>query len=359
MAAISIRNIEKSFGKSAILKGPSLDVADGEFVVLLGPSGCGKTTLLRMIAGLEFPDAGSFVIDGVDRTFAPPASRNLAMVFQSYALYPHMTVEQNIAFPLTFTGMPKQEIAAKVREAAMSLGLCDLLQRPPKELSGGQRQRVAMGRALVRQPVAFLFDEPLSNLDAKLRVQMRTEIKALHQRLGTTMIYVTHDQIEATTMANRIVVMRAGSIEQIGAPLQVYDRPVNRFVASFIGSPGMNFLPGRLADGGAHFLSGDVSLALAAARPDLDGRAVTLGIRPEHISLSADGVPASVHVVEPTGYETIAVLKVAGTEMTMLAPERLALRPQQRVSLTLRRDCVHFFDADGDEKRLEGLALAE
>src|SRR5687767_7570981 len=261
MAEVNISDVRKAYGSTQVIHGVSVDIADGEFVILVGPSGCGKSTLLRMIAGLENITGGEIRIGSRVVNNVPPKERDIAMVFQNYALYPHMTVADNMAFSLKLKGAPKSEIATKVDRAAAILGLQTLLDRYPRQLSGGQRQRVAMGRAIVRDPQVFLFDEPLSNLDAKLRVAMRTEIKELHQRLKTTTVYVTHDQIEAMTMADKIVVMHDGRVEQVGAPLDLYDRPANRFVAGFIGSPAMNFLPARATGGAISFSSGiDFSL---------------------------------------------------------------------------------------------------
>src|SRR5579884_3283192 len=303
MASVAIRDVRKAFGTSVVIHGVSIDIADGEFVVLVGPSGCGKTTLLRMIAGLENITAGEIRIGERVVNHVPPKERDVAMVFQNYALYPHMTVAQNMAFSLKLRGASQAEIDERVKRAAEILGLGPYLARYPRQLSGGQRQRVAMGRAIVRNPQVFLFDEPLSNLDAKLRVQMRTEIKELHQRLKTTTIYVTHDQIEAMTMADRIVVMHGGIVEQIGAPLELYDQPTNLFVAGFIGSPAMNMLPGRIEADGFHAEAGGL-WPLPGGMNAATGRRAVYGIRPEHFRLAEDGLPAVVHVVEPTGSET-------------------------------------------------------
>src|SRR5688572_24120611 len=287
MASVVIRDVRKSFGSTAVIHGVSVNIDDGEFVVLVGPSGCGKSTLLRMIAGLENITGGEIRIGDRVVNNVPPKERDIAMVFQNYALYPHMTVAANMGFSLKLRGAPKSEIESRVARAADILGLQPYLERYPRQLSGGQRQRVAMGRAIVRDPQVFLFDEPLSNLDAKLRVAMRTEIKELHQRIKTTTVYVTHDQIEAMTMADKIVVMHDGRIEQIGEPLELYDRPNNRFVAGFIGSPAMNFLTGRLAisGGGARFEGDrDLNLPLDVRPPGSSGQPVVLGVRPEHLT---------------------------------------------------------------------------
>src|SRR5215217_4305856 len=301
MATVDIRDVRKAFGSVAVLHGVSVDIADGEFVVLVGPSGCGKSTLLRMLAGLENITSGEIAIGGRVVNNVPPKNRDIAMVFQNYALYPHMTVAQNMGFSLEHRGGSKAEIAERVNWAADILGLKPYLDRYPRQLSGGQRQRVAMGRAIVRNPQVFLFDEPLSNLDAKLRVVMRGEIKGLHQRLGVTTVYVTHDQIEAMTMADKIVVMNAGKVEQIGAPLDLYDRPANQFVAGFIGSPSMNFVSGTITAEG--FVTTGSTLPLPASAGQ-NGTKAVYGIRPEHLTLDATGIAATVSLVEPMGSET-------------------------------------------------------
>src|ERR1700691_4099880 len=299
MANVSIRNVRKTFGSTEVLHGVSVEIDDGEFVILVGPSGCGKSTLLRMVAGLENISDGEIAIAGRVVNNVAPKERDIAMVFQNYALYPHMTVRDNMAFSLSLAKAPKAVIDQQVNRAAQILGLAPYLNRFPRQLSGGQRQRVAMGRAIVRDPQVFLFDEPLSNLDAKLRVAMRAEIKELHQRLATTTVYVTHDQIEAMTMADKIVVMNGGNVEQIGAPLELYDRPNNLFVAGFIGSPSMNFLKGKVS-GGAFRVDGGTALPLPGNGHGSDGRPIVYGVRPEHFMLSSEGLPATVHVVEPT-----------------------------------------------------------
>src|SRR5665647_2180544 len=317
MASVAIRDVRKAFGLTAVIHGVDVTIEDGEFVVLVGPSGCGKSTLLRMIAGLENITGGEIKIGGRVVNNLPPKERDVAMVFQNYALYPHMTVAANMAFSMKLRGAPKAEIETRVQRAAAILGLEQLLDRFPRHLSGGQRQRVAMGRAIVRDPQVFLFDEPLSNLDAKLRVQMRTEIKELHQRLKTTTVYVTHDQIEAMTMADKIVVMHDGRVEQIGAPLELYDRPQNIFVAGFIGSPAMNFLPGTIhANGRLEFEGpGGARMPLAAAPRDSDGRPAVYGVRPEHFTVADDGAEVVIQVVEPTGSEIQIVAKLGDTEI--------------------------------------------
>jgi len=337
MASVTLSRVRKSFGTTQVVHGVDIAIADGEFCVLVGPSGCGKSTLLRMIAGLEEITDGEIAIGGRVVNHVAPKARDIAMVFQNYALYPHMTVFENMAFSLKLAGRPAAEMRERVDAAAKILGLADYLERYPRQLSGGQRQRVAMGRAIVRQPQVFLFDEPLSNLDAKLRVQMRTEIKELHQRLKTTAVYVTHDQIEAMTMADKIVVLHAGRVEQIGAPLDLYDAPVNLFVAGFIGSPAMNFLGGKLArnGGGLDVVLGEgvrvpAPRGLGAA---LDGKEVTLGVRPEHLAVRDDGLPAEVIVVEPTGANTEIYCKIAGREVTAVVRERHGFQPGARIRL--------------------------
>lgn len=310
MASVEIRNVVKRFGALEVVHGVSAEIADGEFVALVGPSGCGKSTLLRMIAGLEEISDGAVVIGGDIVNEVAPKDRNISMVFQNYALYPHMTVAENMAFALRLARLPKDEQKRKVGEAATMLGLDGLLDRYPGQLSGGQRQRVAMGRAIVRRPEVFLFDEPLSNLDAKLRVQMRAEIKGLHQRLRTTSIYVTHDQIEAMTMADRIVVMRDGNVEQIGTPLEIFDYPRNLFVASFIGSPSMNFIQGEVVDRTFRAPGG---IIIPAPHLPHKGSAVA-GIRPNKLQIGADGPSAKVLIVEPTGDETHLLVELSGAQ---------------------------------------------
>ena len=349
MASVEIRKVDKYFGSTHILHGVEIDIPDGEFVVLVGPSGCGKSTLLRMVAGLEEITKGEIAIGGRVVNQVPPKDRDIAMVFQNYALYPHMTVRQNMAFSLKLAKAPQTTIDERVGRAAAILGLENLLDRYPRQLSGGQRQRVAMGRAIVRDPQVFLFDEPLSNLDAKLRVQMRTEIKELHQRLKTTAIYVTHDQIEAMTMADRIVVMQAGVVEQLGAPLELYDRPVNLFVAGFIGSPSMNFIDAKVrrSNGRAVAVAGNgAELPLPPDAAVGDGAEVIYGIRPEHLALREPGagLAAEVVVVEPTGAETLLVTRLAGIECKAVFRERHRLEPGEGIGLEPQLDQVHLFD---------------
>jgi len=346
MASVAIRGVRKAFGSTTVIHGVDISIGDGEFVVLVGPSGCGKSTLLRMIAGLENITAGEIRIGERVVNRVPPKERDVAMVFQNYALYPHMTVADNMAFSMKLRGAPKSEIDERVNRAAAILGLTQLLGRFPRQLSGGQRQRVAMGRAIVRDPQVFLFDEPLSNLDAKLRVQMRTEIKELHQRLKTTTVYVTHDQIEAMTMADKIVVMHDGLVEQIGAPLDLYDRPDNLFVAGFIGSPAMNMLRGSLRlNGSAAFQGpGGVTFSLQKAPPGSDGRPAICGVRPEHFALADDGAEAEVQVVEPTGSELQIVAKMGGGDIIAVFRERHQFKPGDKIRLKPDPRLVHLFD---------------
>jgi multiple sugar transport system ATP-binding protein len=343
MARVTGRGLYKAYGATQVIHGVDLDIEDGEFAVLVGPSGCGKSTLLRMIAGLEGISAGTIRIGERVVNNLAPGERDIAMVFQSYALYPHKTVRANMGFALKLRRTDKAEVAARVERAAAILGLTPLLDRYPRQLSGGQRQRVAMGRAIVRDPQVFLFDEPLSNLDAKLRVQMRAEIKELHQRLKTTTVFVTHDQIEAMTMADKIVVMNAGRIEQVGAPLEVYDRPSNLFVAEFIGSPAMNLIRGVAKDGA---VEASVGLLPVPGSRVAEGRAVVYGIRPEHLALADEGLAAQVRVVEPTGAETLAYLRCGGQEVVALFRDRADLVPGQEVRLRPRADRAHLFDPE-------------
>jgi multiple sugar transport system ATP-binding protein len=346
MASVAVRDVRKAFGATSVIHGVDISIRDGEFVVLVGPSGCGKSTLLRMIAGLENISAGEIRIGERVVNNLPPKERDVAMVFQNYALYPHMTVAANMAFSMKLRGAPKGEIEKRVKRAAEILGLSVLLDRYPRQLSGGQRQRVAMGRAIVRDPQVFLFDEPLSNLDAKLRVQMRIEIKELHQRLKTTTVYVTHDQIEAMTMADKIVVMHDGRVEQIGAPLELYDRPQNLFVAGFIGSPAMNFLRGTIRTNGSPGFDGPggARLPLAAAPRSSDGRDAVYGVRPEHITIADDGAEAVILVVEPTGSEIQIVAKLGDAEVIAAFRERHPFKPGDKIRLKPDPQLVHLFD---------------
>jgi ABC-type sugar transport system ATPase subunit len=347
MSGLRLTGLRKAFGPTEIISGVDLEIADGELVVFVGPSGCGKSTLLRLIAGLETVTAGEIVIGGRDVTKVDPARRGVAMVFQSYALFPHMTVRQNIGFGMRVNRVPKPEAAARLQKAAALLQLTDLLDRKPAQLSGGQRQRVAIGRAIVREPDVFLFDEPLSNLDAELRVQMRAELSALHARLGATMIYVTHDQVEAMTLADRIVVLRAGRVEQVGAPLDLYDDPDNLFVAGFLGSPRMNFLPaevqisGRLRPDG---LEVDLPSPIGWLRP---GRRVVLGCRPENVELADDGaLTASIKTVEQLGASTFVHADCAGTTIAAELHQRWGLKGQESVSFNLPVAATQLFDAE-------------
>jgi multiple sugar transport system ATP-binding protein len=349
MASVSFENVQKSFGGTKIVHGISLDIADGEFMVLVGPSGCGKSTLLRMLAGLEEISGGTIAIDGRVVNDVDSKERDVAMVFQSYALYPHMTVRENMGFSLRLRKENNRVIEEGVSQAARILNLEPYLDRYPRELSGGQRQRVAMGRAIVRDPKVFLFDEPLSNLDAKLRVAMRAEIKALHQRLKTTTVYVTHDQVEAMTMADRIAVVNDGRVEQFGAPLELYDRPANLFVAQFIGSPAMNIVAGALER------TGDSSWVKALGQRwpvessgGADGQTVKYGIRPEHIGLAGQGgggIAAEVIVVEPMGAETELVVRVADVSLTVVMHGRANLRPGDSLALSPEAGHAHVFDS--------------
>ncbi len=346
MAEVRIRDLTKSYGAMQVVHGVNVDIHDGQFVVLVGPSGCGKSTLLRMIAGLEGISGGTISIGDRVVNNLPPAERDIAMVFQNYALYPHKTVGANMGFPLKMARMAKPEIDKRVNRAADILGLQPYLNRFPRALSGGQRQRVAMGRAIVRDPQVFLFDEPLSNLDAKLRVQMRSEIRELHQRLGTTTVYVTHDQIEAMTMADRIVVMRDGRISQVGAPLELYDRPSNTFVAGFIGSPSMNLIEGTASQGRFH--APGIDLPLPQDANLAEGRKITYGIRPEHLALSDQGLAVTIVVVEPTGAEIHLVVRAGDLELTVVVRERQAFQPGQILHVTPMPGMIHLFDDAGE-----------
>ncbi len=351
MASVDIVGVRKSYGTQEVIHGISVEIPDGEFVALVGPSGCGKSTLLRMIAGLEDITGGIVRIGGRVVNHLEPKERDIAMVFQSYALYPHKTVAQNMGFALLLRKEPKAEIEKRVQRAAEILGLVPLLSRYPRELSGGQRQRVAMGRAIVRDPSVFLFDEPLSNLDAKLRVQMRTEIKELHQRLKTTTVYVTHDQIEAMTMADRIVVLHDGVVEQTGAPLELYDRPANLFVAGFIGSPAMNLFKGTIKGGKSPTFETEdgTKLPLASAPAGTDGKPAIYGIRPEHLTLGGK-LSAQVAVIEPMGGETQVVASLAGQKFVGVFRDRVSARPGERLPLSPILENVQLFDAASGQR---------
>ncbi|HJV61198.1 MAG TPA: sn-glycerol-3-phosphate ABC transporter ATP-binding protein UgpC [Albitalea sp.] len=354
MAAVSLRKVCKSFGDTAVLRDIDLEVADGEFVVMVGPSGCGKSTLLNCIAGLDTVSSGEIWIGERCVNELSPKDRDIAMVFQAYALYPNMNVRQNITFGLDMRNVPKPQQAQALERVAQLLQIGELLERKPRQLSGGQRQRVAMGRAMVRDPAVFLFDEPLSNLDAKLRVQMRAELKALHQRLRQTVIYVTHDQVEAMTLADRIVVMSAGRIEQVGTPVELYDRPVNVFVAGFIGSPAMNFIVGRarVQPSGALLVAADgATFPLPPEVHPADGQAITLGVRPEHLALAADSVvKLKVDIVEPTGDETHLYGKVGDELVCVRLHERVAVPLGQSIPLAWPLARLHVFDTASGQR---------
>ncbi|UXS33579.1 sn-glycerol-3-phosphate ABC transporter ATP-binding protein UgpC [Agrobacterium tumefaciens] len=357
MASVELRDIRKSYAALDVIHGISLDITDGEFIALVGPSGCGKSTLLRMIAGLEEITDGDILIGGTVVNGMTPRERNIAMVFQSYALYPHMTVAENMGFNLKLAGQPKNVIEERVAEAARMLDLGKLLDRKPSQLSGGQRQRVAMGRAVVRNPAVFLFDEPLSNLDAKLRVQMRSEIKTLHQKVGTTSIYVTHDQIEAMTLADRVVVLNHGRIEQQGTPLELYKTPANLFVAAFIGSPAMNLIEGVVdgeGDQPAARLKDGTAIRIAATRKVKRGQPVTIGLRPEHIGSTIGGdisLSGRTVLVEPTGAQTHVVFELAGDQVTAVVDGEQPVKVNTSFAATVHHERVHVFD------RASGLAL--
>ena len=356
MAQVLVQDIYKSYGNVEVVHGIDVSVNDGEFVALVGPSGCGKSTLLRMISGLESITGGRIVIGNRVVNNLAPKDRDIAMVFQNYALYPHMKVRENLSFALNLRKTDKAEIKARVDNAAEILGLGPFLDRYPRQLSGGQRQRVAMGRAIVRDPQVFLFDEPLSNLDAKLRVQMRIEIKELHQRLKTTTVFVTHDQVEAMTMADRIVVMNDGRIEQIGAPLELYDTPVNLFVAEFIGSPSMNLIKGTVknSDKASRLETDFGSLALGSSRDIPDGQQVIAGIRPEHFELvketSKQKISAKISVIEPTGSETHVAMKATGTELVAVFRERHDFKVGQTIPLKVAPENIHLFDLKTEQR---------
>jgi multiple sugar transport system ATP-binding protein len=349
VATVEIRDVRKAFGPVEILHGVSVDIADGEFVVLVGPSGCGKSTLLRMLAGLENITGGEIAIGGKVVNTVPPKDRDIAMVFQNYALYPHMTVFDNMAFSLTLAKAPRSVMEEEVGRAAKILGLEQLLHRYPRQLSGGQRQRVAMGRAIVRNPQVFLFDEPLSNLDAKLRVQMRAEIKELHQRLKVTTVYVTHDQIEAMTMADKIVVMNNGNIEQAGPPLELYDRPANLFVAGFIGSPAMNMLKGTVTNGALRMDDGTEWPLPTNGTKRKEGPAI-YGVRPEHLLLDSGGIPATVQVIEPTGSETQVLMRIGGQPVIGAFRERVSAKPGEILPVRPDTGLVHLFDQQSGQR---------
>lgn len=356
MAELTLQAVAKSYGKHQVIRPLSLDIADGEFMVMVGPSGCGKSTLLRMVAGLEQVTDGDIWINHQRVTQLEPKDRGIAMVFQNYALYPHLSVQENMAWGLKIRGMGKAQIDQRIKEAARMLELDGLLQRRPRELSGGQRQRVAMGRAIVRDPAVFLFDEPLSNLDAKLRSQMRLELQQLHQRLHTTSLYVTHDQVEAMTLAQRVMVMNNGIAEQIGTPVTIYEKPASRFVASFIGNPAMNLLEGRIDHSASRFLlSNGMALPIGQQAKTLAERAVTLGIRPEHILLDtaqSGGIPLMLQTLEILGADNLAHGWLNAEDDKQQAKQKLVIRlphqqrpsPGQTLWLQLPPSHLHFFD---------------
>lgn len=346
MGELKIKKALKSYGSVEVLHGIDLDIEDGEFVVLVGPSGCGKSTLLRMIAGLESISGGVIEIAGREVNNVAPKNRDIAMVFQNYALYPHMTVAKNMGFSLKMRGLSKDQINTEIQKAANILGLEDYLDRYPKQLSGGQRQRVAMGRAIVRNPSVFLFDEPLSNLDAKMRVSMRGEIKELHERLNTTIVYVTHDQIEAMTMADRIVIMKDGYIQQVGSPSEIYSDPANLFVAGFIGSPAMNLIEGNVSKG-----SFEAAGSFQVSTPnDVDDGRIVFGVRPEHIVLGEKGVEATVKRVEPTGSETVLLLETGGALLTALSRTEELFNVGDKVNFEIPQSAHRYFDADSGNR---------
>ena len=360
--AIELLGVAKQYGAATALQGVDLNIEPGEFIALLGPSGCGKSTLLKIIAGLEDASAGDIYINGRLANYLRPKDRDVAMVFQNYALYPHMTVATNIGFPLAMRKLPKATVAERVREVAALVGLSDHLQKYPDQLSGGQRQRVALGRAIIREPVAFLMDEPLSNLDALLRVQMRTELLKLHRRVGRTTIYVTHDQVEAMTMANRIVVMRDGAVQQVGPAAEIYQHPANVFVATFVGSPPMNLLGGTLRrDGGAARLDGPVGVDLAGIGPVAAGDgAVSVGIRPENIVVDTPdapgAIPGRIDLIEAVGSDSFISVGLAdGSSVIARVPADTAVREGQRVGLRFPAAAIRLFDGDGNRITTKGL----
>jgi sn-glycerol 3-phosphate transport system ATP-binding protein len=351
MATLDIQGLRKSFGATQVLRQIDLSLHDGEMLVIVGASGCGKSTLLRLVAGLETPTGGRIFVGGRDVTGVDPSERDIAMVFQNYALYPHFSVFDNMAYGLRIRGLSRGEISRKVEEAAALLGLGALLGRKPRQLSGGQRQRVAMGRAIVRDPKLFLFDEPLSNLDAKLRVQMRAEIRRLQRRLGVTSLYVTHDQVEAMTLGDRLLILHEGTPAQLATPMEVFERPADTYVAGFVGSPTMNFLPGRLVgDGRAVQLEAGLLVPLPGR---LAGDAVTLGIRPEHLTVGGEGLSLVVDLVEPLGSETLVHGRVVGRSGAAITVKASgAVRPAETVTVGVQADQAHIFDA-GTGKRID------
>ena len=357
MATLDLIGLRKSFGDTHVLHGIDLGLADGEMLVIVGASGCGKSTMLRLVAGLETPTSGAIRLDGQDITARDPAQRDMAMVFQNYALYPHMSVFQNMAYGLRIRGMPREDIRRRVDEAAAMLGLEALLTRKPRQLSGGQRQRVAMGRAIVRDPKLFLFDEPLSNLDAKLRVQMRAEIRRLQRRLGVTSLYVTHDQVEAMTLGDRLLVLYQGRPAQLASPIEVFERPADTYVATFIGAPAMNLLPATLVRGGsaAQLAAGPLLPFADGRRPGADGTALTIGIRPEHLALGEDGLTLDIDLIELLGSETLVHGHLPGGPTDTLVLKLTGHPPPgERLSVVVPPAHVHVFEA-GSGRRLDPL----
>jgi sn-glycerol 3-phosphate transport system ATP-binding protein len=356
MAQVHLKDIRKSYGRGAkeleVLHGISIDIADGEFIVLVGPSGCGKSTLLRMVAGLEEVTSGDIVIGERVVNALEPKDRDIAMVFQNYALYPHMSVYDNMAYGLRIRGFPKDDIRSRVQKAAGILALDGLLERRPGQLSGGQRQRVAMGRAIVREPAVFLFDEPLSNLDAKLRVQMRLEIQKMHRALGTTSLYVTHDQVEAMTLGQRMIVMNAGRAEQIGTPAQVYAKPASTFVAGFIGSPPMNLLAGSIVAGGTRFALDGAAIDLPAGAAPAGIAECILGLRPEHLRIGQPGMQIDVEMVEALGADLLVHGRCGGQSLVLRAPADAMVAPGQRIAAGFDAAALHWFDA-GSTRRID------
>ncbi|MCU6432418.1 sn-glycerol-3-phosphate import ATP-binding protein UgpC [Undibacterium sp. Jales W-56] len=357
MAQVHLKNVKKTYGKGdksvAVIHGISIDIAHGEFIVMVGPSGCGKSTLLRMVAGLEEISEGDVIIGDRVVNGLEPKDRDIAMVFQNYALYPHMTVYQNMAYGLKIRGFSKDDIELRVQKAAKILELGELLQRTPRQLSGGQRQRVAMGRAIVREPAVFLFDEPLSNLDAKLRVQMRLEIQKLHRTLGTTSLYVTHDQVEAMTLGQRMIVMNAGVAEQIGTPAEVYSQPATTFVASFIGSPPMNLLKGKVSEDGRQMQWGSTTCNLPVVQAEagrIAGRELILGVRPEHLFIGMPGLPLEVELVESLGADLLVHGQCGGQSVVIRTPAGTSVQTGQRTSAGFAADTMHWFDATTNKR---------
>jgi sn-glycerol 3-phosphate transport system ATP-binding protein len=348
MAVLELDGLRKSFGTTEVLRQIDLSLADGEMLVIVGASGCGKSTLLRIVAGLETPSSGQISLDGRDITSVDPSARDIAMVFQNYALYPHMTVFDNMAYGLRIRGLAREDIARRVDEAAGLLGLSELLSRKPRQLSGGQRQRVAMGRAIVREPKLFLFDEPLSNLDATLRVRTRAEIRRLQKRLGVTSLYVTHDQVEAMTLGDRLLVLHQGRPAQLATPMEVFDRPADTYVASFIGAPAMNFLPGFLTDAGtaAKLEAGPLLRFVDGRREGIEGMALTIGIRPEHIRIDPDGLPVRIDLIEPLGSETLVHGRLAAPGETAVVIKLAGRAPEgEALNIRIPPEEIHVFDA--------------